>query len=179
MMIRVCAILLAAALCTVDGARPRADDAFQKVDCADVPISFSGTGYEVSCKVKAVTASNTVGRKLQQLLVLDADHSGILVIEDVRYLGGYVPRTALIDLFKGFYKQTLDDWQDDGEREGFHAADYTGRDDGGNKAECIAFERDVLMTAPGLVRFLIGFGCSANGRQHVWDTLKLITAAGG
>lgn len=173
----ILALALAAALAA--GTSMGRADGLEDVDCARVPISIAGSDHEVHCNLFVSTAANSVGMNIRFLTAVDADHTGTTIVADVRCIGGYVQSANLMDLMKDVYPGPFDEWRDLGRQEGFQTAEYTGQDDSGGHADCVAFARPVTFQNGGLTRFVVGHGCSTFSRQRVWDTIRRIAAAGG
>jgi hypothetical protein len=158
----------------------RADGEGKDVDCDDIAMQFDAPGYSMTCKDFSDPTAKGGGAKVEQILIRSDDRQQILVAVDMRALGAiYLKKRGLeADVQDDFSSEKLGGWKQTDAVAGWEFAEYTGEDDGGDIAECIAFRRQMNPRGGGFGRKVIGFGCTSGDRADIVATLKKLDAPG-
>ena len=180
---------LAAALVlsTLTAGAAQAEEKGVKIDCGDIDVHLNAADFDVSCKdFSDVVAASSLGRLKAELLTAISDKKGQFVaVWDIRTLGNtYIPRGGLEDDARDFFPdEKFDEWRTVEPAADFEIAQYANRRGGSSEEECIAFRRQMTRRSgggvSGFARMVLGFACTVESRNDLYDTLKQIDAPGG
>jgi len=163
-----------------------AEDNKQKIDCHDTDLDFSAPSYDVTCtdlsKGSISVDSEVAGSRLYKLFAESQAEATFIVVVDDRPLGNriFIKRRSLQDNVESYFNGvTYSGWALGTPVAQFDVNNFTGEMKDGAVLECVGFQHQGSRRYDGIARLVVGFACSAHGRDQDYEALKHLQAPSG
>lgn len=144
-----------------------------EVDCADLSMTFKGSGYDRTCESGSMAFADTDGSALYQRLEANAeDSSNFLVVMLLSIQGraiytGVSLRSNLTDFYDGL---KIDAWHDGHAVKALSTAEFDS-DLRGLPSHCLAFQKLAHRDQGGYRKVMVGFACSQSDIKQAYRAL--------
>lgn len=168
-------LILLGSLVLLAGFRPAAALAAgpDEVDCADLSMTFRGSGYDRTCETGSMAFADTDGSALYQRLEANAEDSShflvvmLLSVQGRAIYTGVSLRTNLTDFYDGL---RIDTWHDGHAVKALSTAEFDS-DLRGLPSHCLAFQKLAHRDQGGYRKVMVGFACSQDDIKQAYQAL--------
>jgi hypothetical protein len=150
-----------------------------EVDCKETDLEFEAPGFTVNCKDYSRNSVSgeelNAGMQTYTLFALSEADLTFLHVFSNHVIGGtriYFTRRSLETEIEDSFTAKFSDWGDEDDVGDYEVKHVTAAFDNDDPVECLAFRKMGARRHSGVSGMMVGFACSASGRDHALTALK-------